>query len=138
MAAGRYSFVIEQGATTDFEVIYNNSTGTPVDLTGFTARMSIRQSQISTSQLYITLSSSLGPCGTGLNLSGSQTSAGYPHPLSSGSIGIYISAASSSVLNFNEGYYDLELMSGSGDCTTVTRLLMGAVKLSNEITIGSF
>ena len=138
MAAGRYSFVIEQGATTDFEVIYNNNTGTPVDLTGFTARMSIRQSQISTSQLYITLSSSLGPCGTGLNLSGSQTSAGYPHPLSSGSVGIYISAASSSVLSFNEGYYDLELMSGSGDCTTVTRLLMGAVRLSNEVTIGSF
>ena len=138
MAAGRYSFVIEQGATTDFEVIYNDSTGNPIDLTGYSARMSIRQSQISTSQLYITLSSSLGPCGTGLNLSGSQTSAGYPHPLSSGSIGIYISAASSSVLNFNEGYYDLELMSGSGDCTTVTRLLMGAVRLSNEITIGSF
>jgi hypothetical protein len=138
MAAGRYSFVIEQGATTDFEVIYNSSAGIPVDLTGYSARMSIRQSQISTSQLYITLSSSLGPCGTGLNLSGSQTSAGYPHPLSSGSVGIYISAASSSVLNFNEGYYDLELMSGSGDCTTVTRLLMGAVRLSNEVTIGSF
>ena len=138
MAAGRYSFVIEQGATTDFEVIYNDSTGNPIDLTGYSTRMSIRQSQISTSQLYITLSSSLGPCGTGLNLSGSQTSAGYPHPLSSGSIGIYISAASSSVLSFNEGYYDLELMSGSGDCTTVTRLLMGAVRLSNEITIGSF
>ena len=138
MAAGRYSFVIEQGATTDFEVIYNDSTGNPIDLTGYSARMSIRQSQISTSQLYITLSSSLGPCGTGLNLSGSQTSAGYPHPLSSGSIGIYISAASSSVLSFNEGYYDLELMSGSGDCTTVTRLLMGAVRLSNEVTIGSF
>ena len=138
MAAGRYSFVIEQGATTDFEVIYNSSAGIPVDLTGYSSRMSIRQSQISTSQLYITLSSSLGPCGTGLNLSGSQTSAGYPHPLSSGSIGIYISAASSSVLSFNEGYYDLELMSGSGDCTTVTRLLMGAVRLSNEITIGSF
>lgn len=138
MAAGRYSFVIEQGATTDFEVIYNDNGGNPVDLTGFSARMSIRQSQISTSQLYITLSSSLGPCGTGLNLSGSQTSAGFPSPLTSGSIGIYISAASSSLLNFNEGYYDLELMSGSGDCTTVTRLLMGAVKLSNEVTIGSF
>ena len=78
MAAGRYSFVVEQGATTDFEVIYNDSAGIPVDLTGYTARMSIRQSQISTSQLYITLSSSLGPCGTGLNLSGSVGSAGYP------------------------------------------------------------
>jgi hypothetical protein len=138
MAAGRYSFVIEQGATTDFEVIYNSNAGTPVDLTGYSARMSIRQSQISTSQLYITLSSSLGSCGTGLNLSGSVTSTGYPNPLSSGSIGVYISAASSSLLNFNEGYYDLELMSGSGNCTTVTRLLMGQVRLSNEITIGSF
>ena len=138
MAAGRYSFVIEQGATTDFEVIYNDSSGNPVDLTGYTARMSIRQSQISTSQLFITLSSSLGPCGTGLNLSGSQSATGYPKPLSSGSIGIFISAASSSQLSFNEGHYDLELMSGSGNCVTVTRLLMGQVRLSNEVTIGSF
>ena len=137
MAAGRYSFVIEQGVTTDFEVVYNDSSGNPIDLEGYTARMSIRQSQISTSQLFITLSSSLGPCGTGLNLSGSG-GINASKPLSSGSIGIYISAASSSQLSFNEGFYDLELMSGSGDCTTVTRLLMGQVKLSNEITIGSF
>ena len=137
MAAGRYSFVIEQGATTDFEVVYNDSSGNPIDLEGYTARMSIRQSQISTSQLFITLSSSLGPCGTGLNLSGSG-GINASKPLSSGSIGIYISAASSSQLSFNEGFYDLELMSGSGDCTTVTRLLMGQVKLSNEISIGSF
>tara|TARA_R110002051_G_scaffold172288_1_gene242645 strand:- start:478 stop:894 length:417 start_codon:yes stop_codon:yes gene_type:complete len=138
MAAGRYSFVIEQGATTDFEVIYNDSVGNPVDLTGYSARMSIRQSQISTSQLYLTLTSSLGTCGTGLNLSGSVSAAGYPKPLSSGSIGIYISAFSSSLLTFKEGYYDLELMSGSAGCTTVTRLLMGVVRLSNEVTIGSF
>ncbi len=138
MAAGRYSFVIEQGATTDFEVIYNDSDNNPVDLTAYTARMSVRASQISTSQLYITLSSSLGPCGTGLNLSGSVTSAGYPKPLTSGSIGVYISAYSSSQLDFNEAYYDLELSSGSGDCSTVTRLLMGRVQLSNEVTIGSY
>ena len=138
MAAGRYSFVIEQGATTDFEVIYEDSSTNPIDLAGFTARMSIRQSQISTSQLYMTLSSSLGPCGTGLNLSGSVSSAGYPKPVASGSIGVYISAESSSALSFNEAYYDLELYSGSGDCTTVTRLLMGRIQLSNEVTIGSF
>ena len=142
MAAGRYSFVIEQGATTDFEVLYKGDDGIPIDLDGYTARMSIRQSQLSSSQLYITLSSSLDPCGTGINLSGSQAAAGYPKPLTSGSIGIYISAASSSLLTFNEGFYDLELMSSSLDngvnCTTVTRLLMGAIKLSNEVTIGSF
>tara|TARA_R110001592_G_scaffold685_10_gene3715 strand:- start:2244 stop:2663 length:420 start_codon:yes stop_codon:yes gene_type:complete len=138
MAAGRYSFVIEQGATTDFEIIYNDSAGIPIDLDGLTARMSIRQSQISTSQLYITLSSSLGPCGTGLNLSGSVSSAGYPNPLSSGSIGVFISAESSSALSFNEAYYDLEIYSSSEGCTTVTRLLMGRVQLSNEVTIGTF
>jgi hypothetical protein len=136
MAAGRYSFVIEQGATTDFEVIYNDSAGNPVDLTGYAARMSIRQSQVSNSQLYITLSSSLGSCGTGLNLSGSISAQGYPKPLSSGSIGIFISAYSSSLLNFREGYYDLELMTGSANCTIVTRLLMGQVRLSNEVTTG--
>jgi len=136
MAAGRYSFVIEQGATTDFEVIYNDGNGNPVDLTGYQARMSIRQAQISTSQLYMTLSSSLGPCGSGLNLSGSVSAQGYPKPLASGSIGIFISAQSSSQLTFREGFYDLELMTGSGDCMVVTRLLMGQIRLSNEVTIG--
>jgi len=136
MAAGRYSFIIEQGATVDFEVVYNAGDCTPIDLDGYQARMSIRQSQNRDSQLYITLSSSLGPCGTGLNLSGSVSAQGYPKPLTSGSIGIYISAFSSSQLTFNEGYYDLELMSGSGNCMTVTRLLMGQVRLSDEVTTG--
>ena len=137
MAAGRYSFVIEQGATTDFEVIYNDGDCTPVDLTGYSARMSIRASQNRDSQLFITLSSSLGPCGTGLNLSGSVSAQGYPKPLTSGSVGVYISAYSSSLLNFREGHYDLELMTGNGDCMTVTRLLMGQVRLSNEVTMGN-
>jgi hypothetical protein len=137
MAAGRYSFVIEQGATTDFEVVYNDSNNNPINLTAYTARMSIRQSQNRDSELYITLTSSLDSCGTGLNLSGSQSSQGYPKPLASGSIGVFISAFSTSQLTFDQGYYDLELMSGSGDCTVVTRLLMGSVKLSNEVTNGT-
>ena len=136
MAAGKYSFTIEQGSTVDFEIVYKDSNSDPIDLTLYTARMQIRPS-IGSDIVHMTLSSSLGPCGTGLNLSGSG-GINASKPLSSGSIGIYISAASSSQLSFNEGFYDLELMSGSGDCTTVTRLLMGQVKLSNEITIGSF
>ena len=66
MAAGRYSFVIEQGATTDFEVAYNDSTGTPVDLTGYQAKMQIRSNYGSSGTLYLTLSSSLDSCGMGL------------------------------------------------------------------------
>jgi hypothetical protein len=73
------------------------------------------------------LSSSLDADGTGLNLSGSSGTT----PLSSGSIGIFISAASSSNFDFSEAKYDLELVQGS----TVVRLLEGKVKLSKNITV---
>ena len=34
MAAGRYSFTIEQGSTLSFELQYKDSNGDPIDLTG--------------------------------------------------------------------------------------------------------
>jgi hypothetical protein len=43
MAAGRYSFVIEQGATTNFQIAYTDSNNAPVDLTGYQARMQLDQ-----------------------------------------------------------------------------------------------
>tara|TARA_R110000824_G_scaffold13164_1_gene57260 strand:+ start:70 stop:471 length:402 start_codon:yes stop_codon:yes gene_type:complete len=133
MAAGRYSFVIEQGATTNFEIAYTDSNSIPVDLTNHQARMQIRPN-IGSDTVYITLSSSLGPCKTGLNLNGSNGTT----PPTSGTIGIYIAAISSSQLDFTKGYYDLEIASGSGDCYVVTRILEGEVKLSKNITLGSF
>lgn len=133
MAAGKYSFTIEQGATVNFEIAYKDLNGDPVDLTDYNSRMQFRPSPGSET-LYLTLSSSLGPCGTGLNMSGS----GGINPPTSGTIGIYISAASSSLLSFTQASYDLEIASGSGDCAVVTRLLEGKVQLSQEITLGSF
>jgi len=127
MAAGKYSFIIEQGATTDFEIIWKDAEGSRSDLTGYHARMQIRSDYGANSTLYASLSSSLKADGTGLNLSGSLGN----NPLSSGSIGIFISAASSSTFNFNEAKYDLEVVSGS----YVTRLLEGRIKLSKEVTI---
>ena len=127
MAAGKYSFTIEQGSTVNFEIQYKNSTGTPVDLTGFNGKMMIRSNYAdNTPTTYATLSSSLASDGTGLNFSGSNGST----PPNSGSIGIYISAASSSLLNFDTGVYDLELYSGS----FVSRILEGQVKLSLNVT----
>ena len=125
MAAGRYSFVIEQGATLSLELQYKDSTGTPIDLNGCGGKMQIRQSTTSPTA-YITLSSSLAADGTGLNFSGSNGST----PPTSGSIGVYISAESSSMLNFDTGVYDLEITSGS----FVTRILEGQVKLSLNVT----
>lgn len=132
MSAGRYSFTIEQGATLDFELAYKDSDNNPIDLTGYQGRMQIRPS-VGSDTVYITLSSSLDDDGTGLNFSGSDGL----NPPTSGTIGIFISANSSSLLDFNEASYDLELATGS-QFPIVTRLLEGNVKLSKNITLGSF
>tara|TARA_E500000318_G_scaffold95277_2_gene94971 strand:+ start:1455 stop:1853 length:399 start_codon:yes stop_codon:yes gene_type:complete len=132
MAAGRYSFTIEQGTTLDFEVVYKDSNGDPISLVGHDARMQIKSSPGS-STTHMTLSSSLAADGTGLNLSGSSGT----NPLTSGSIGIFISANSSSAFNFNEASYDLEIASGS-TYPIVTRVLEGKIKLSKEVTTGSY
>ena len=87
--------------------------------------MQIRPS-VASSTVYITLSSSLAADGTGLNFSGSNGTT----PPTSGSIAIYVSSASSSLLTFDTGVYDLEITSGS----IVTRILEGQVKLSKEVT----
>lgn len=126
MAAAKYSFVIEQGATLDFQLDWTDDSGNPIDLTGMHARMQVRPS-VESSQVFLNLSSSLSDsCGTGLNLSGSNGTT----PLSSGSIGVYVSAASSSLLNFSEAYYDLEVVNGC----EVYRLLEGKVRLSKNVT----
>lgn len=131
MAAGQYSFTIEQGATVDFRIDYTDSNGDAVDLSNYEARMQIRNAKGGTT-LYASLSSSLDACGSGLNMT--PTSASVTLPKSSGSIGVFISAASSSAFTFDRAYYDLEIYSGSGNCTRVDRILEGRVKLSKEVT----
>lgn len=135
MAAGKYSFSIEQGSTVDFELAYKDSNGNPIDLTGYQARMQLKNS-VGGSTTYITLSSSLDVdgCGTGLNLSGSKGL----NPPTSGTIGVFISAKSSSMLTFDQAVYDLEIATGSGDCYKVTRLIEGNVKLIKEVTTGGY
>lgn len=125
MAAGKYSFIIEQGATFQRELIYKDSNGNPVNLTGFGAKMQIRPAPGSNT-LYATLSSSLDTDGTGLDLMGLSGNI----PLTSGSIGMVISAASSSAFTFEEASYDIDLTSGS----FVSRILEGKIKLSREVT----
>lgn len=127
MAAGTYNFLIEQGATTDFEIQYRDSGNNPIDLSDYEGRMSIKSGVGGTT--YINLSSSLASDGTGLNFSGSNND----KPPTSGSIGIFISAASSSALDFNEAVYDLEIYSGSSS-EYVVRLLQGRVRLSKQVT----
>jgi len=126
MSAGKYSFIIEQGSTVNFELQYKDANSNPINLTNYSGRMQIRPTVASTT-VYLTLSSSLQADGSGLNFSGSN---GITSPMS-GSIGLYISAASSSALSFSgDAYYDLEIYSAS----YVSRILEGQVRLSLEVT----
>ena len=131
MAAGKYSFTIEQGTTVDFEIQYTDVNGEPVDLTGYSGKMQIKSAFADDKPVvYATLSSSLLPDGTGLNFSGSSGTL----PPTSGSIGIYIASCTSYLFTFHKGKYDLELSIGSGSCPVVTRILEGVVAISKEVT----
>ena len=125
MAAGKYNFIIEQGTTVDFSIQYKDSNLIPIDLTDYSGIMQIRSNYADNSPItYLTLSSSREIDGTGLDFTGAST----------GSIGIFIAACSSSALNFSSARYDLEIYSGSINCPITTRILEGQINLSKEIT----
>jgi hypothetical protein len=137
MAAGKYNFTIEQGATTDFEVQYKDNCNNPIDLTDYAGRMQLRSNFAdNTGSIYLTLSSSRDADGTGLNFSGS---AGDKSP-TQGSIGIFISAAKTQQLIVSQSsnssakiLYDLEIYSGSTN-PFVIRLIEGQINVSKEVT----
>ncbi len=114
MSAGIYDYTVEQGATFIRVFTWNNPNGTPVDLTGYTARMQIRQSVVSPTYYYQALS------GGDIVLGGSA-----------GTITLTIPAPTSAAWTFIKGVYDLELQSPSG---IVTRLVQGNVTVSREVT----
>ena len=60
MAAGKYSFTIEQGTTVDFELQYRDSSNIPIDLTGYTGAMSIRSTYSGSGTTYLALTSLTG------------------------------------------------------------------------------
>ena len=127
MSAGKYALLIEQGATLKLDLAYKDSNNAAINLSGYSGKLQIKDNYAdSATTTYLTLSSSLNADGTGINFSGSSNSIS---PVS-GTIGIVISAVSSSVLTFDTAYYDLEIMSGS----IVTRLLQGTVKINKEVT----
>lgn len=127
-----YTFIIKQGKT--FERRFEYKTGyppTPFDFTGYEVRAQIRP-QPGSPVVYCTLSSSIQPDGTGFNMT--PLSGSVVLPRSSGSIGMVISAFSSSQFNFDSGYIDIEFYSGSGVNQYVKELVSGKVKVIKEVT----
>jgi hypothetical protein len=112
--AGTKDIVIEQGATFSLPVVWKDSAGDPIDLTGWSARMQIRKSKRATDVLH------------------EATSTGGDIVLgdAAGTIVVTIEATDTAAFTWKRGVYDLELIDG----TTVYRLLEGAVEVSPEVT----
>lgn len=114
MTAAIYNATIDQGATWTLEVVYKNDEGTPINLTGYTAALQVRQNYYDTTAL-LTLTSPSG----GIVITGAT-----------GTIDITMSAVQTGSLDEGFYVYDLEISSGG----TVTRLIQGQFTVSPEVT----
>jgi hypothetical protein len=115
MSAGIYDIYIEQGATYNQPLVWKDSSGTAVNVTGYTARMQIRKT-VDATTIILTLTTENGR----ITVGGSN-----------GLITLLVSAADTAALTTFCGVYDLEVISPAG---VVTRLLEGQVEVSKEVT----
>jgi hypothetical protein len=118
MAAFKLSLKIDQGSTFIKQVTWKTGTAeaaTPVDLTGCTARMQVRE-RVESTDILLTLTTENGR----ITLGGVA-----------GTVDLRVEADDTAALNFRTGVYDLEIEFADG---TVRRLLSGGVSLSLEVT----
>ncbi len=113
--AARLDLVIEAGATFAYSLTWNDAAGTPVDVTGYKARMQFRTDYAATDP-FLELTTENGGIVVGA---------------AAGRIDLLISAVDTDAIAEPGGVYDLELESGGG---VVTRLLMGGVSISPQVT----
>lgn len=110
---GQHDFEIKQGATFTRTLTISDD-GTARNLTGYTARMSIRRGANDATEL----------------LSMTTGNARIAIIALSGVVTLTLTAAETAALTWLRGVYDLELVSG----TIVTRILEGAITVSPEVT----
>ncbi len=111
----KYTMYLLKGATFDYKFIWKDEAGALVNLTGYTARMHMREKVE-----YATPFMSFTTADNSIVLGGAA-----------GSIQIKASAAATSAVTVKEGVYDLELVAPTGD---VVRFLEGLVIVSEEVT----
>ena len=114
MSAAIYNATIDQGATWNLEVIYKTEAGVPINLTGYTAALQVRQNYYDTAAL-VTLTSPSG---------------GIVITPNAGKLDITMTATQTGGLDEGFYVYDLEITSGAN----VTRLIQGQFTVSPEVT----
>ena len=108
------NWTVGQGETWSLNLTWKDSSGTPVNLTGYSARMQARETYAATSTV-LSLTS-----GSGITLGGTA-----------GTIGISVGAATTAAIGAATYVWDLEVVSGG---SAVTRLVQGNLVVTPEVT----
>jgi FlaG/FlaF family flagellin (archaellin) len=109
------NFEVDQGATFSFQIEYLDSNDSPINLTGSTAKMQVRDTK-GGKQLVATLST---PSSNGINIDGNMITVTMP-------------AASTNKLIFPKSAYDIVVTDTNGN---KIRILEGFLTLSRSVTI---
>ena len=113
MSLNVYNFIVKQGETFSKQITWNDEAGSPINLTGYTARMFLKRAVTDTTSLF-----DLTTINSRITLGGVA-----------GTILLSISATDTATLT-GEYVYDLELVDGSA----IKRLLQGRIKIDDEVT----
>ena len=122
MAATKYDFTIEQGSSFRFSMIYKDSSGNPIDLTNWCARL-VWTTDRNISQTFISTNNDLSL---------------YKFTIEAnlGKITLLIPPETTNTFTFNRAKYDLELQSDedfyNGAGKDVVRLLYGTVTINKR------
>jgi hypothetical protein len=114
IAPGILNLTFSQGATWKLSMTYTNSTGDPIDLTNYAARMQARPSYESDTTV-LNLAN-----GTGITLGGTA-----------GTINLLVAATTTATIGAAQYVYDLEIASASNE---VTRVIEGTLQVTPEVT----
>jgi hypothetical protein len=115
MTAGILDFTIEQGATFRRVLTWQDPNNTPINLTGYTARMHCRE-HVSATASFLELTNA----NSRISINGVA-----------GQLTLLVDAATTAALTANSGVYDLEVESADGE---VTRLLQGNLIIERNVT----
>jgi len=116
MTAGIYNATVDQGSVWSVVFVYLNPDDVPIDLTGYTARMQLRQDYNSE-----TADLTLSTAGGGISIVGST-----------GTITVIATDEQTELLESGFYLYDLELSSGG----VVSRLVQGQLTIAEQVTRG--
>jgi NADH:ubiquinone oxidoreductase subunit F (NADH-binding) len=115
MSATNYNTTIDQGADWYINFTYQDSTGTAINLTGYSAALQVRSEPTSTTAVL-----SLSTPSSGITITGAT-----------GLVAVHATAAQTGAILAGNYVYDLEITSAS---SIVTRLVQGTITVSPQVT----